>query len=85
MLAIVPLGTLFLGGLLLREQRHHGAEQRLGESEARYRLLADNATDMILEMQADGSVRYLSPSVRDILGHDPADLVGRAPANLLHP
>ncbi len=85
MLAIVPLGTLFLGGLLLREQRHHGSEQRLGESEARYRLLADNATDMILEMTADGAVRYLSPSVRDILGHDPADLVGRAPATLLHP
>ena len=85
MLAIVPLGTLFLGVLLLREQRHHGSEQRLGESEARYRLLADNATDMILEMKADGSVRYLSPSVRDILGHDPTELVGRAPANLLHP
>ena len=85
MLAIVPLGTLVLGGLLLREQRHHGSEQRLGESEARYRLLADNATDMILEMKADGAVRYLSPSVRDILGHDPVELVGRAPAILLHP
>ncbi|PWC82887.1 histidine kinase [Azospirillum sp. TSH100] len=85
LLAIVPLGTLFLGALLLREQRHHDAEQRLGESEARYRLLADNATDMILEMKADGSVRYLSPSVRDILGHDPAEIVGVAPANLLHP
>ncbi|KAA0598002.1 PAS domain S-box-containing protein [Azospirillum lipoferum] len=85
LLAIVPLGTLFLGGLLLREQRHHDAERWLGESEARYRLLADNATDMILEMQADGSVRYLSPSVRDILGHDPAEIVGSAPANLLHP
>ncbi|MBY6260441.1 PAS domain S-box protein [Azospirillum sp. 412522] len=85
LLAIVPLGTLFLGGLLLREQRHHDAEQRLGESEARYRLLADNATDMILEMKADGSVRYLSPSARDILGHDPAEIVGRAPADLLHP
>ncbi|PWC34761.1 ATP-binding protein [Azospirillum sp. TSO35-2] len=85
LLTIGPLGTLFLGGLLLREQRHHSAEQRLGESEARYRLLADNATDMILEMKADGAVRYLSPSVRDILGHDPAEIVGRAPAALLHP
>ncbi len=85
LLAIVPLGTLFLGGLLLREQRQHDAERRLGESEARYRLLADNATDMILEMKADGAVRYLSPSVRDILGHDPAEIVGRAPATLLHP
>ncbi|WP_451971527.1 ATP-binding protein [Azospirillum endophyticum] len=83
--AIVPFGTLFLGGLLLREQRHHDAERRLGESEARYRLLADNATDMILEMKANGSVRYLSPSVRDVLGHDPAEVVGRAPADLLHP
>ncbi|CAO3353606.1 Signal transduction histidine-protein kinase BarA (EC 2.7.13.3) [Azospirillum melinis] len=85
LLAIIPLGTLFLGGLLLREQRHHDAERRLGESEARYRLLADNATDMILEMKADGAVRYLSPSVRDILGHNPAEIVGSAPANLLHP
>ncbi|WP_247894215.1 hybrid sensor histidine kinase/response regulator [Azospirillum sp. B510] len=85
LLAIIPVGTLFLGGLLLREQRHHDSERRLGESEARYRLLADNATDMILELKADGSVRYLSPSVRDILGHDPAEIVGHSPANLLHP
>ncbi|MBP2300267.1 hybrid sensor histidine kinase/response regulator [Azospirillum picis] len=85
MFLAIPLGTLFLGGLLLREQRHHTAEQRLGESEARYRLLADNATDMILEMRANGTVRYLSPSVCDILGHDPADIVGGAPAALLHP
>ena len=85
LLVIVPVGTLVLGGLLLREQRQHDAEQRLGESEARYRLLADNATDMILEMRADGTVRYLSPSARDILGCDPAGVVGTAPADLLHP
>ncbi|MCG5242054.1 ATP-binding protein [Azospirillum doebereinerae] len=84
-LTMLPLGTLFLGALLLREQRHRDAELRMAESEARYRLLADNVTDMILVIRAGGEIAYVSPSVREILGHEPAEIVGRHAAALLHP
>ncbi len=82
---IIPIGTLFLGGLLLREQRQRDAELLVAESEARYRLLADNVTDLILVMRADGAVAYVSPSVREILGYDPDEILNRFPSALLHP
>lgn len=44
------------------------AEQRLKESEARYRLLAEHSTDMVLELDLDFRRRYVSPACRDIFG-----------------
>ncbi|AWK86150.1 hybrid sensor histidine kinase/response regulator [Azospirillum thermophilum] len=81
----IPFGTLVLGGLLLREQRHRDSERRLAESEARYRLLADNVTDIIVVMRADGTVAYVSPSVREILGYAPEAVTGRPLTALIHP
>jgi diguanylate cyclase (GGDEF)-like protein/PAS domain S-box-containing protein len=48
----------------------------LAENEARYRLLADNATDIMVTLDPDGTVRFVSPSVREIALYDPAMLIG---------
>jgi PAS domain-containing protein len=42
------------------------AEQRLRDSEARYRLLADNSTDMVFQLDQDLVRRYVSPSCREL-------------------
>ncbi|MDQ3228796.1 MAG: diguanylate cyclase, partial [Pseudomonadota bacterium] len=48
---------------------------RVRDSEAHYRMLADYSHDVVVRMRADGRRLYVSPSAKDILGHEPADLL----------
>lgn len=73
----------------LENQRLHMRErlalEQLAEQEAHYRLLAENATDMILRVGTDGLVIYVSPSVYSLLGYRPEELAGRMAGDFLHP
>ena len=40
-------------------------------SEKRFRVLVQNASDIITIIDADGTVRYESPAVERILGYPP--------------
>ena len=57
----------------------------LAASEARHRMLAENASDVVYSTAAHGRITWVSPSVTAVLGWRPEDLVGRAAAELLHP
>ena len=61
------------------------AEEALRASETRFRLVAENAYDYILELDPDGEITYLSPSFREILGFDPATHKAADSLRLLHP
>lgn len=52
----------------------HEVSQKLRESEARYRLLAENMRDIITTHDVDGNCVYVSPSVESILGYEPASI-----------
>jgi len=60
------------------------ALERLRESEAMYRLLADHQTDVIVRYEPDGTIVFVSPSVR-LYGYEPSDLIGRNVAAVCHP
>ncbi|MEO8176905.1 MAG: sensor domain-containing diguanylate cyclase [Sphingomicrobium sp.] len=54
-------------------------EQLLGAlrlSEERYRLMAEHSTDILLQLELDGRIRYVCPSVRQLGGHEPKALIG---------
>ncbi len=60
--------------------------RQVSEERERYRLLAENANDMIsLTSVADSSVQFVSPGSRRVLGYEPEELVGRKTLELTHP
>ncbi|GAA0867703.1 hypothetical protein GCM10009116_01570 [Brevundimonas basaltis] len=63
----------------------HNAETVIRESERRYRLLAENASDVIATYSPDGAFRYVSPSITEMLGYLPEDLIGREPYEIILP
>jgi PAS domain S-box-containing protein len=69
----------------VREQATLQAEQALHASEARNRLIAEHARDLIALLDAEGRFRYASPSYARELGHVPSTLIGASRANLIHP
>lgn len=60
-------------------------EEKLTISEKMYRLLAENSFDLICIHNADGSLEFVSPSIKRLLGYEPADLIGRRPYEIIHP
>jgi diguanylate cyclase (GGDEF)-like protein/PAS domain S-box-containing protein len=57
----------------------------LAMSEARFRSLVQNSSDVILIVEADTTIRYASPSARKVLGMHAKELVGTKLINHVHP
>jgi PAS domain S-box-containing protein len=61
------------------------AEETLRRREAYFRSLIENGLDIIMILEADGTIRYLSPSIERVLGYNPEELIGRPGFDLMHP
>ncbi len=66
------------------QDRQRAADKAAAEGAAMYRFLADNAMDLITRHSADGRIRFASPAASVLLGLAPEDLLGLAPAALVH-
>jgi len=67
------------------QDRQHTADLAAAQGAAMYRFLADNAMDLITRHSSDGRIRFASPAANAILNRTPEELVGLAPAALVHP
>ncbi|MCF8146746.1 MAG: PAS domain S-box protein [Deltaproteobacteria bacterium] len=68
----------------LTELRSQNAALKESESAENYRSLVENIRDVIYELDSQGVVLYISPAVRDMLGFDSAEIVGKNFTELAH-
>lgn len=61
------------------------AEKQLQLSEAKYRLISENITDIVTQHDTSGNVTFASPSMREVLGYEPRDIEGLNPVEYIHP
>ena len=61
------------------------AEQELRDSEELFRLIIENASDVVFILDCDGTVRFVSPSVESTLGYTPQQVLKRSAYEFLPP
>lgn len=67
-----------------RADRIH-MQEALYQSETQFRLLAENASDMIARLTTAGKMFYISPACKTVLGYNPEEMVGMSSFDLIHP
>jgi PAS domain S-box-containing protein len=61
------------------------AEQALQNSEQKFRLLAENSEDIISVSDVTGTLQYVSPSIKTVLGYDREEMEGKSIVQYVHP
>jgi PAS domain S-box-containing protein len=61
------------------------AEDRLRESEDKYRQLVENINAVIYSVDVNGVTTYISPMFESLFGLSPSELVGKPFADFIHP
>ena len=60
-------------------------EAELRASQDRFRSFVENANDVVFTLSHDGTFSYVSPKWQELLGHPPAEVVGRPFRHFVHP
>jgi two-component system cell cycle sensor histidine kinase/response regulator CckA len=61
------------------------AEKALRESRKRYQDLVETLSDWVWEVDGNAVYTYVSPKVRDLLGYEPEEVIGKTPFDLMPP
>ena len=57
----------------------------LRESEDRYRNLVETISDWVWEVDRNAVYTFVSPRIRDLLGYEPGEILGKTPFDLMPP
>lgn len=81
---IMAILASFIGGGIAARflERRLEAEESLRKSEAKYRGIFENISDLYMEATLDGTVLSISPSVKTILGYSAEEMIGMNIGNI---
>ena len=74
------LGVL---GIIIDVSELKRAEEALRESKEQFRNLIEMTSDWIWEVDHNGFYTYASPKIKDILGYEPEEIIGKTPFDLM--
>ncbi|WP_405567989.1 PAS domain-containing protein [Polaribacter sp. Asnod6-C07] len=66
------------------KQKFETAVSSIKKSEEMYRLITDNSTDVICLLDLDGKYKYVSPSIKSVLGYNQSDFIDENIFNIVH-
>lgn len=74
---------------LLKMRKQMSAREKLRKElenrQSLYKLVSENASDLVALHKLDGTYHYLSPSCKELLGYEQNELLGKSPADFVHP
>lgn len=76
-----PLFTAYLRDITERKRD----EQKLRESESKYRELVELTHDLVWAVDTEGRITYMSPASRRIYGREPEEMIGRLHTDFVPP
>lgn len=87
-ISLLPIDTAdgpFVCCVIRKNTSRQQAEDELRQVEDRFRLMVENSHDIMTVRDADGKVRYTSPSISRIMGYTQEQMVGSTGFELVHP
>lgn len=78
-------GHRLVGGYSIDVTAETELQQRLTASETWFRALIENATDILMVMDADATATFVNQAVRRVLGYEPEDFIDIPLEELVHP
>ncbi len=84
-LVIYPVATVLVAKILIDREDYINSLEKLEESEAKYKLLIENQVDLLVKVDAEGKLLFVSPSYCETFGKTEEELLGDDFLPLVHP
>jgi PAS domain S-box-containing protein len=74
----------FIAQLQAQNATLQATETALHERESQFQVLVENSQDIIYTQSTTGTIEYIGPSIKPVLGRDAADFLGRSVLDFVH-
>ncbi len=84
---IINSGIVILGIMIfiIISKTRNQAERRIVQNEQRYKTLVETTPDWVWEIDGNGIYTYSSPRIKELLGYNPEEVIGKTPLDFMPP